>query len=194
MMDVAAALTAEQISVWPRVREAIMGRLQMLEAGVMQAPRWMQKRLEELDPLLNLRWDFWEGSWVVDRFTRVEGCWTPVCIWKDENGPKRLDLSLIETLQDGDMWRFANYKEYLAYKREKSRLIRERNRKAGEDKVLEAVGKLSRKDMAEFLEVGTALKTGETIECHGNDEHFFRHYNEGAKSAIAADYQNNRRI
>jgi hypothetical protein len=194
MMDIAAHLTAAQMGVWPKVKAMIMGRCQMLESGVMQAPRWMVQRLAEVDPLLNLRWDFFEGCWVVDRFTQVEGCWTPVCVWKDENGAKQLDLSLIETLQDGDMWRFANYKEYLAYKREKARKQRERNRKAGEEKILAAFDKLSSRDLNEFVEVGQALKTGETIECHGNDAGYFQRYNEGAKAAIAADYHKNRRV
>jgi len=194
MMNIATHLTLQQMSAWPRIRKIIMERCAMFEAGRQQAPRWIQKKLEEIDPLLHLRWDFIEGCYVVDRFTRVERAWVPVCVWKDENGPKNLTYELLETIQDGDMWRFPSYKEYLAYKRAKAERRRRENKYQSEQAVLAAIDKMSSKDIAEFTEVSTAIKAGESVEFHGNDEKYWSGYDAGARNAIAADYHQNRRI
>lgn len=194
MAIIASHLEAEQYGLWPKIRSIIMDRLQSNEAGVLEAPKWLQKKLKEIDPLLVLRWNYEEQCFCVDRYVPIEKHFTTVCTWKDENGPKRLDLDLLETIQDGDLWRFPSYKEYLAHKREKAARRRLANQKASEDAVLTAVDKLSSKDIAEFVSVGNALKSGETIECHGNDEHFFNKYHRAGQQNQARQYNANRRI
>jgi len=185
MMNIAGRLTSDQLCVWPQVRNIIINRVQMFHAGRMQAPKWINDELARLDPLLKLRWDFFEQCWIVDRFTAVERCWTPVCTWKDENGAKRLDYDLIETLRDGDMWRFPSYKEYLAYKREKTRRRREQIEKQSVEKLSAAFDSLSSDRLQNFMEVERAMKTGEKIIFGTEDHAKFSRMSEAAKRAQA---------
>jgi len=184
MMIFAENLDAEQIApVWPRIRRGIMERIQMCEYGRLHAPQWFEKRLHEIDPLLSLRWDFMEQCFVVDRWTRSERCWHTVLVWKDENGPKHLDNSLIQTLHDGDTWRFKDWKEYLRYKHAQSAKKRAANRQASEDKMGAVIDNMSNSQIHNFMEVERALMTGETVVCHGATEKGFEHMHQGAMKA-----------
>jgi hypothetical protein len=184
MMILAENLDPEQIApVWPRIRKGIMDRIQMCESGRLAAPGGFEKRLREIDPLLTLRWDFWEGCYVVDRWTASERCYTTILVWKDEFGPKHLDNSMIEALHEADTWRFRNWREYLAYKRAKAAKRRAQIKQQGDERLKAAVDSLTRARAQNFMEVEQALQTGETVVAHGATEKSLEHMHSGALQA-----------
>jgi hypothetical protein len=179
-MRIASHLTLAQIHTWPQVRHLIRERCEQFRSGRTQAPRWFRKRLHELDRLLEVRWDYLGQQWIIERYSRADRAFVTVMQLQGH-----LDQEVINTLQEGDTWRFPSPEAYLAYKREKSARIRAQRQKEGDEKVLAAVDSLSKKRAEEFLEVENALRTGETVIVHGDDEKAFDHMQTGAEKARA---------
>lgn len=186
MQIFAENLDPEQIApVWPKVRKGIMERIDMCETGRLHAPKWFEKRLHEIDPLLTLRWDFLEECYVVDRWTRSERCYTTILVWKDEHGPKHLDGSLLQALHDADTWRFPNWKAYLDHKHEQGKKRRAQIKKEGDEKVREAIDSLTQARAKNFMEVEQAFHSGETVVFHGESERTLERMYDGAAKAAA---------
>lgn len=188
--DIASQLTAESVSEWPAIRAMIMDRCQAFDSGRFHAPHWFNLRLRQIDPCLQLRWEFYQGCWVVDRFARNLRCWLPVVIWKDDAGrPRPLDNTLLEAIQEGDMWRFPSAQAYLAYKRERAAKVRAENERKGDEKLLDAIDRMSRRQIENFIEVERAFQTGETIEAHGEDYKTLERMNEAGRKARSKGIQ-----
>lgn len=152
------------------IQRKVRARRAEVEAGLSPstAAHWTA-RLRSLDPQLRLRWDFTQG-WVVERAVPEWGCWA-IC---GVLGQRCVPLNLIEILRRGDMQRYSP-KEYLAMKREAAAQVAASNEKAGNEKVLAAVDKLSEKRCKEFLEVEDAIRTGDKIVAHGATEKSLAH-------------------
>ena len=186
MMILAEHVDSEQIApIWPRIRGGIMARIQMCESGLMHPHRDFEKRLQEIDPLLCLRWDHLEGCYVVDRYTPAERCYTTVLTWKDEKGPRNLDGALFQTLRDGDTWQYENWQEYLKAKHAKSAARRAQIKREGNERIAAAVDGLTKARAQNFMEVEQAFKTGERVIFHGSSEQSLERMRAGAMRAVA---------
>lgn len=185
-MNIAGAVVARDVSLWPVLRSYIMDRCERYRAGLRHAPRWFALRLREIDPLLQLRWDFSLRCWVVDRFSPADDAWAKVVIWKEDGVALPLDNRLLDALHEGDMWRFPSAAAYLRHKRAQSAAVRARNDRQSTEKVLEVVDSLSSKQITEFIEVERAIQTGETIVAHGPALKTLEHMEAGGRRAAAA--------
>jgi hypothetical protein len=179
-------LDPEQIApLYPRIRRGIMDRIQACEAGLYHPHRQFEKQLQQIDPLLRLRWNVFEECYVVDRWTPAERCYTTVLTWKDENGPRNLDGALFQTLRDGDTWQYATWQDYLKAKHAKSAARRAQIKKEGNERIAAAVDGLTKARAQNFMEVEQAFKTGERVIFHGASEQSLERMNAGAIAAAA---------
>lgn len=149
-----------------KLQSHIRARSEMVRMGLNRAPTWIVDELLKLDSKLRLWWDSWKEEWVIDRL-QEENYYLTVMHWHPS--PEfPLDLSLIEALKSRDMQR-ETPAEQLARKREAAAKIRQQNEKAADEKVLEAIDGLSRKQLSEFIEVEQAIQSGEEIRPMGDD-------------------------
>ena len=184
-INIASEIPEAALSVWPRVRLLVMDRCLSYESGLLHGPAWARDRLKEIDPLLQLRWDFNEACYVVERYVREQRAYVLVCVWKEDGEARHLDENLFTTLKEADTWQFRTPLEYLEHKRELSRKKREENQAAAREKILAAVDTLSSRQITEFIEVERAIHTGETITAHGSDLKTLERMQEGQRKAQA---------
>lgn len=181
MMLLAGKLKFKDWTGYQSVRRFIMERLNAFRSGTSFAPRWLQKGLKAIDPLLQARWDFEKQHFIIERFSRADHAWVQVLDW-----PHQLTEEIFAVLRAADTWRFETPEAYLAYKRAQSATVREANRKKGDNAILEAVDGLTRARAENFMEVEKALATGETVIFSGESEKTMDRMHEGAKKAAAA--------
>lgn len=183
MASIASALTLQQKMFWPQIRRGIMDRVAQFQAGRQQAPDWLRKQLKAYDSYLDIRWSFdpAEPGWIIERYSRGDRAWVPVLVWND-----LLDNRVIETLMEGDIWRYPSIEAFVKHKREKSARIREQNRKRSQERLAEAIDSLTEKQATEFMEVERALRYGETVEFHGESGKIMDRMIEGERRARAS--------
>ena len=179
MMHLASALDLAHIKYWPVVRRAIRERMQMFESGRMQAPKWFRKRLWEIDPLLDLRWDYLKASWLIERYSRVDRAFVNIMYIE------RLDSSVFLALHEADTWRFPSPEAYIRHKHDQAARRRAQVEKEGDEKVAAAIDALSTKQADEFVAVEQAMATGETVVLHGKSEKIMDNMIAGSKRAQA---------
>jgi len=169
----------------PAYAQKIHDRAQMLRAGATRCEcGWWcstgehetrscwNKRLQELDSYLRLRWDFQLGYYVVDRYVRPERAWAPVLFWCNEVGePRGLSGQLLELLRENDMQR-VGAREWLRKKREAAAKKQAALRKAGNEALLAAIEQLSNARVKQFVDVERAIQSGERVILHGSDLRF----------------------
>jgi hypothetical protein len=174
----------------PAARVIANERREMLHSGLACVPKVYQEQIAAYEPLLRIRWDFWGGHYVVDRWIKENNAWMIVMKWifPDET-PRRLGpfsvAEMIDFLNQGDTHRFRNAKDYIEFKRVKAEKIREARDKESTEQVLEAVDRMSSKSIEQFINVERALHTGEKIIAHGSDEKFLDRVHAKTKEALA---------
>lgn len=169
------------------IEDAVRNRMEIIAAGVMQAPPWFQAELKRIDPCLRARWDCWEYCWVIERYAKPLHQYLLVLRCRDdENQPVALTDALLAELKEGDTWRFSSPGKYLAFKREKAARQRLRNELMGQDRLRDKVDRMSRKQIREFIDVERAIRTGEKIVAHGPMEKFLEDAHENTRKAEAA--------
>lgn len=178
MMSIASHLTLANIHTWPVVRHIIRTRCEMFRSGRTQAPRWFRRRLQQIDPNLDVRWDYLEGQWIIERYSRLDRAYVTVMEVKGH-----LDQEIIFQLEEADTWRFPNWKAYLEWKHAESARRRARIAAHSQERVAAAIDGLTEKQAKEFLDVERAFRTGETVVFHGGDQKTLDHMREGARRA-----------
>lgn len=157
-----------RLEEYQQIRRTIYARKAMIEDGARAAPRYWNDRLLEVDADLRARWDYERRCWAVDTWVTEWRCWVPLLWVVNEQGdPAPFTEQLLIDLKAGDMRRWDNPEEYLRFKREKAGKRRKENLRLHNERVGEAVEKMSEKRIREFLAVTHALKTGERIIAHG---------------------------
>lgn len=188
-INIASELPEAALSLFPKVRALVMDRCASYESGLLHGPLWVRKRLREIDPALQLRWDFNEQCYLVERLVREQRAYVTVCMWRENDQAKQLDETLFTALQEADTWRFPTPQAYLEYKRDLSQRKREENEKKSTEKILAAVDSLSSKQITEFIEVERAIQSGETITAHGSDLNSLERMHEAGQKARAQGIQ-----
>jgi len=143
-------------------------RLAQLQAGRIQARNHLsvEKKLQELDPLLRLRWEFEHpdggGMWAIDRFVPLYGYHFCLFYWSHSLGTGQAIKAILE---DGDMQRA----DYLTRKKKYQEYALLRNDKLRQEIALAAVDSMTRAQLEQMRQVETALVTGEKIRPFGRD-------------------------
>lgn len=153
-----------------KLKSHIHERKAMVRLGVQRCPTWFQEELNRLDSKMRCWWDAWDEKWVLDRL-QEEGFYITVIQFRP-SAEFQLDRTLIETLKKNDLQRYSDPKEYVRKVREAAELKQKSNESASNDKVLAAVDGMSRKQIKEFIDATVAIRSGETIEAHGDDLKF----------------------
>jgi hypothetical protein len=179
MMRVAGELDRQHIKYWPMIYRGIRERCAMFESGRTHAPQWFRKRLHELDPLLDIRWDFLKEQYLIERYSRSDRAYVNV-MYVDQ-----LDERVFVALHEADTWRFSTPQAYLRWKHEKGIKKRAQIEQAADDKMAEAIDSLSTKQADEFVAVEQAMAVGETVVLHGESERIMDRMREGSKKAMA---------
>jgi hypothetical protein len=180
MMSLISALTFKGTETCSQVRRMIRERVQMFQCGRQQVSQWIRSELQRYDDQLDIRWDYLNQEFIIERYGRKSRAWIPIMEWKDN-----LDNRIFDLLRDGDMWRFSSSEAYLEAKRARSAKIREDNRNKANERLLDAIDSLSNREAEEFMEVEQAFKTGEKVRFMGQDDKSFTRMQEGSKKAAA---------
>jgi len=184
-INIASELPEAAVHLFPKVRRLVMDRISSYESGLLHGPSWVKKRLHEIDKNLQLRWDFNEQCYVVERYVAEQRAHVIVVMWREDGQAKHLDESLFDALREADTWRFSTPQAYLEYKRALAKAKRDENEKQSTEKVLAAVDSLSRRQIDEFIAVERAIHTGETITAHGRDLVTLEQMHDAGRSAMA---------
>lgn len=145
-------------------------------SGIQRVDGWKQERIQKFDPELRLRWDYPAECYCVDKWVPQIEVWVVLMLWRYADTHLARPLGeeglreLIAVLHNGDMQRWPSPEAYLKFRREQSAAIRKSNENDATEQVLAAVDNLSKKQIAEFIAVETAFKTGEKVISHGKQE------------------------
>jgi hypothetical protein len=172
----------------------LIDRLSKLAAGRIIATRdhrSVEKRIQEVDPNLRLRWEFDHpesrddnpiyGMYAVDRFIPELGYHWTLCYWSHRLGD---GVTLSQILREGDMQR----PEYHRGKKATQELALETQKKRRAEMALEAIDQLSDKQLKNMIEVETALRTGEKIHVRGKDAEMLNRMYENTKKLDAMGF------
>ena len=148
--------------------------------------------LEKADPFLDAlvrtkvnhqmrtRPDLETGETIVEQWIPALRCWLV-------NGKFQPDVptwEIVKVLQAGDPTK-ETPEEALERKRGEAAVQREKNEKAGDQKVLDVVNSLSDKRLNQFVEVERALQTGESITVREDDRRQIETLVENTRKAAA---------
>lgn len=151
----------------------------ILDRMVQDRRDMLEKELADADPRLNrllrtqvhhqlrARPDFQTDRLVIEQWVPAINYWL-VSGSYDRHTPY---ATIIAELQEGDPRR-RTPTERLEDRREIAAANQIANEQAGTDKVAAVIDNMSRSQISRFLEVERAIKTGETIVAHGEDESF----------------------
>lgn len=166
----------------------IRARIEASRLGLMKVPEWFVTELHLIDPRLRCRYEFEESCWFIEIAVDASRSWQPVVVWKDEHKQALpLDRRLLDALRTGDMWKFDSPAKYLQWKRLQAEAQKEKNERESAQRLTDAVEDMSPTQRERFLEVDTAIKTGETIIAHGDDLRFMERATEITEKRLAAE-------
>jgi hypothetical protein len=143
-------------------------RLAQLEAGRVAAKNHphIEKKLQELDPCLRLRWEFEHpdggGMWAIDRYVKEYKYHFCLFYWSHTLGEGGAIKAI---LADSDMQR----PDYMKNKKKYQEYALLRNDKLRSEIALAAIDGMSRKQLTQMIEVESALASGEKIRSYGRD-------------------------
>lgn len=142
----------------------LVDHLAALTAGRVQASkhRTVERRIQEVDPHLYLRYDFDQQMYAVDKFVPEWGYYFTLFYWSHTLGD---GSALRQILKESDMQR----PEYLTEKKLAADLTRERMDKLRTEMALAPIDAMSTSQLQKFYEVERAMQTGEKIFSTGKD-------------------------
>ena len=169
------ALPSEKSWLEGLIKERMMQLESELAASNVFLTTMLQQRVNHQ---LRSRPDFATGKICVEQWVPALRCWLVNGLFP----PTTPALEIIRVLQAGDPTR-RTAEEEVAERREAASVQREKNEKAGDQKVLDTVAALGSHRIEQFLDVERALQTGENIAVRGDDRRTIESLTEATRDA-----------
>lgn len=165
-LDDQAMRTFGEIYLYDQIAKLQVGRIMAKDHPQIERMMW------QVDPCLRLRWEFEHpdsneykqfGMWAIDRFVKELGYFWTIFYWDCKTLEE--GTALRQLLWESDMQRPG----YHADKKLKHELILKAQEKKRSEIALAAIDELTDAQCKQFVDVETALATGEKIHVRGKD-------------------------
>lgn len=162
--------------------QIICDRIAMLSSELDAAPPFLDALIKsQVSHQLRVRQDFERGQLAVEQWVPFHRGWLVAGYFDCDTSADEI----IRQLRANDP-RHNSADRILAETRGAAEVQRKANDAKGDERVMAAVDSLSSRALGTFLEVETALRTGETILAHGDDANFIESAQAKTKAAAKA--------
>lgn len=160
--------------------------LELLQTGIVRARdhQFVERKIQEADPNLRLRWDYKQGLFAIDRFAPQLGHHLTIFFWSHTLGE---GLAIRAILLASDMQRADTPQAYHKLKQEMVNAALKRKESERAENALAAVDQLSTERIKNFLAVERALQIGEKIHVSGDDAKWLNRQYERTQAGLIPD-------